>query len=321
MHSSTAPIPTPPRELSADCSRCAGLCCVALAFAKSADFAFDKAAGEECVNLDESFRCRIHPQLRERGFKGCTVFDCFGAGQHVTQTVYGGATWHDGAEVRDGMFAVFPIVRQLHELLFYLREALRLPAAAPLHPALRRAEQEVLAASETDPAAILSLDIEELRAPAANLLRDAARLTREALDRPAESVAKRPRPARDHRAGARPASDARGTARRNRLHPGADLLGADLRTTDLRGAELRGALLIAADLRGCDLTATELIGADLRDARLDGADLREAVYLTQLQVNAAQGDAQTRLPVGLNRPSHWTAGTRSNRPGAPQARR
>lgn len=298
MHSSTTHTPTPPRELAADCSRCAGLCCVALAFAKSADFAFDKAAGEECVNLDDGFRCRIHPQLRERGFKGCTVFDCFGAGQHVTQSVYGGATWHDGPEVRDGMFAVFPIVRQLHELLFYLREALSLPAATPLHPALRRAEQEVLAASEAEPAAILSLDIEELRAPAANLLRDAARLTREALEAPARTTAK----------GARPGRDPRAASRRARLRPGADLLGADLRTTDLRGAELRGALLIAADLRGADLTATELIGADLRDARLDGADLREAIYLTQLQVNAAQGDAATRLPVGLTRPSHWASG-------------
>jgi hypothetical protein len=295
MHSSTAHPATPPRQLTADCSRCAGLCCVALAFAKSADFAFDKAAGEECVNLDDGFRCRIHPQLRDRGFKGCTVFDCFGAGQHVTQTLYDGATWHDGAEVRDGMFAVFPIVRQLHELLFYLREALALPAAAPLHPALRRAEREVLAASGADPATILALDVEELRAPAAGLLRDAARLTREALRRPEPTGGKRHGSARDPKA----------TARRARLRPGADLLGADLRTTDVRGAELRGALLIAADLRGCDLTATELIGADLRDARLDGADLRGALYLTQLQVNAAQGDAATRLPAGLTRPSHW----------------
>ncbi|MDN4614074.1 pentapeptide repeat-containing protein [Leifsonia sp. F6_8S_P_1B] len=282
MHTSTSP-----RELTADCSRCAGLCCVALAFAKSADFAFDKAAGEECVNLDDGFRCRIHPRLRDRGFKGCTVFDCFGAGQHVTQSLYGGATWRDGAEVRDGMFAVFPIVRQLHELLFYLREALTMPAAASLHPALRQAEREVLAASEAEPALILALDIEELRAPAAALLRDAARLTRETLP-------------------GRPQRDARATARRDRLRPGADLLGADLRTTDLRGAELRGALLIAADLRGADLTATELIGADLRDARVDGADLTGAIYLTQLQVNAARGDAGTRLPAGLTRPSHWT---------------
>ena len=67
--------------LAADCANCAGLCCVALAFTRSADFAFDKPAGDPCVNLLDDFRCDIHPDLRDRGFKGCTVFDCLGAGQ------------------------------------------------------------------------------------------------------------------------------------------------------------------------------------------------------------------------------------------------
>ena len=95
MAASLAMSSLPERALSADCAACTGLCCVALAFARSSDFAFDKAAGEECVNLDEGFRCRIHPRLRDRGFKGCTVFDCFGAGQHVTQHTFEGASWRD----------------------------------------------------------------------------------------------------------------------------------------------------------------------------------------------------------------------------------
>ncbi|MFF2050345.1 pentapeptide repeat-containing protein [Leifsonia sp. NPDC058194] len=275
-----------PPSLSADCANCAGLCCVALAFAKSADFAFDKAAGDPCDNLDGDFLCRIHPHLRDRGFKGCTVFDCFGAGQHVTQHTFGGATWHDGGETRDGMFAVFPVVRQLHELLWYLREALRLPAAAALHARLRAAERDVRAAADDTPERIRELDVDALRGPAAALLREAARLTREAAGAPTTH----PRQTR---------------VAPSRLRPGADLLGADLRGTDLRGAELRGALLIAADLRGTDLSSAELLGADLRDARLDGADLRDAVYVTQTQVNAATGDGRTRLPAGLARPSHW----------------
>ena len=60
--------------------RCAGLCCVAPAFAASADFAIDKPAGRPCPNLRDDFRCGIHAELRERGFPGCEVFDCFGAG-------------------------------------------------------------------------------------------------------------------------------------------------------------------------------------------------------------------------------------------------
>ena len=40
-------------------------------------------AGKPCPNLREDFRCRIHEQLAERGFPGCVVFDCFGAGQRL----------------------------------------------------------------------------------------------------------------------------------------------------------------------------------------------------------------------------------------------
>lgn len=279
-------------SLSADCANCAGLCCVALAFAKSADFAFDKAAGDPCENLEDDFRCRIHPHLRDRGFAGCTVFDCFGAGQQVTQHTFGGATWHDGGETRSGMFAVFPVVRQLHELLWYLQEALRLPAAVRLHPRLRAARQAVRAAADDTPERISALDIDALRAPAAELLREAARLTREAASRTPRSR--------------RPAANAAGSrVAPTRLRPGADLVGVDLRDTDLYAAELRGALLIAADLRGTDLSFAELLGADLRAARVEAADLRDALYLTQTQVNAATGDARTRLPDGLSRPSHW----------------
>lgn len=278
----------PRRELRADCSRCVGLCCVALAFARSADFAFDKPAGDPCVNLDGDDRCSIHPQLRDRGFKGCTVFDCFGAGQRVTRHTFDGRSWRDDADVRSGMFAVFPIVRQLHELLWYIEDALALPAAGRLHPALRKARAGVRELADASAAAILAADIEELRAPAAALLRDAARLARESGPVGTGPIGSGPR-----------------RVARSRVRPGADLLGAELRGADLRGAELRGALLIAADLRDADLSRAELIGADLRDARLEGADLREAIYLTQPQVNAATGDDRTRLPRTLERPSHW----------------
>ncbi|MGH1524231.1 pentapeptide repeat-containing protein [Leifsonia sp. L25] len=193
----------PERPLAADCASCTGLCCVALAFARSADFAFDKAAGEECVNLEDGFGCRIHPQLRERGFKGCTVFDCFGAGQLVTRHTFGGRSWRDDAAVRAEMFAVFPIVRQLHELLWYLREALAMPAAAPLHDALRASWDEVAAAADAAPAFILEFDIDELRTPAAALLREAARLTREAAR---DAATDRPRPASSPSASSAPAS-------------------------------------------------------------------------------------------------------------------
>jgi hypothetical protein len=265
----------------ADCANCVGLCCVALAFARSADFAFDKAAGDPCVNLDDDFLCTIHPHLRERGFKGCTVFDCFGAGQKVSQHTFGGESWLANPGSRADMFAVFPVMRQLHELLWYLDEALRMPAAAPIRPDLVRASAEVEAITRSPAERILDTDLDDVRAPVAELLREASRLTRASI---------RPLPV---------------TRATQRIAPGADLIGADLAGLDLRGAELRGALLIAADLRGADLSFAELIGADLRDANLAGADLASALYVTQLQVNAARGDARTTLPSNLTRPSHW----------------
>ena len=71
---------------------------------------------------------------------------------------------------------------------------------------------------------------------------------------------------------------------------------------------MRRTLLIAADLRSADLTRADLIGADLRDTRLHGADLTGAFFLTQAQLNAARGDAATRVPATLTRPAHWPAG-------------
>jgi uncharacterized protein YjbI with pentapeptide repeats len=44
---------------------------------------------------------------------------------------------------------------------------------------------------------------------------------------------------------------------------------------------------------------------DFRDADLSGADLTESIFLTQSQLNAATGDATTKLPPMLNRPAHW----------------
>jgi uncharacterized protein YjbI with pentapeptide repeats len=267
------------RGLKADCSRCVGLCCVALAYVRSADFGFDKPAGEPCVNLDDDFRCSIHPQLRERGFKGCTVFDCFGAGQQVTQVTFGGRSWRD-APSRELMFSVFPIMRQLHEMLWYLTAASDMPHAAPVYAELDRAYAATQLLAQGPPESIVALDVDAHRREVNRVLAQASALVR---------------------AAARPA----GTAPMPRkVRAGADLIGARL-ALDLRGADLRGCLMIAADLRGCDLGGADVIGADFRDALVGGADLSESLFLTQFQVNAANGDADTKLPPWLERPQHW----------------
>ncbi|WP_455354802.1 pentapeptide repeat-containing protein [Streptomyces sp. SYSU K217416] len=264
--------------LLSDCADCFGLCCVALPFAASADFAADKDAGQPCPNLRADFRCGIHPRLREQGFPGCTVFDCFGAGQKVSQVTFGGQDWRQAPHTARQMFDVFPVMRGLHELLWYLTEALALPPARPLHADLRRAREEIDRLTRASAETLAALDVAALRADVNVLLLRTGELVRA------------------------------GVPGRKKNHRGADLIGARLKGADLRGANLRGAYLIAADLRGADLRAADLIGADLRDADLSGADLTGSIFLTQSQLNAAKGDAATRLPPALRRPAHWRPG-------------
>ncbi|MFE0422811.1 pentapeptide repeat-containing protein [Streptomyces sp. NPDC058953] len=260
----------------ADCGSCFGLCCVALPFIASADFARDKASGDPCGNLGTDFRCGIHARLRNSGYQGCTVYDCFGAGQQVSQETFGGRDWRAAPETARDMFDAFPVVRHLRELLWYLTDALARDAARPLHKKLRALVAEVEALTRLDPAGLARVDVGAQREKVNALLLRTSELVR---------------------------APVRGRKKDRR---GADLMGARLRGADLRGVSLRGAYLIAADLTGADLREADLIGADLRDAELSGADLRGSLFLTQMQVNAARGDTATGLPPALDRPAHWS---------------
>jgi hypothetical protein len=287
------------RDLRGECGDCFGLCCVALPFAASADFAVDKAAGKPCGHLDGRFRCSIHTRLRPSGFSGCTVYDCFGAGQKVSRHTFGGEDWRRSPGSAALMFEVFPVVRALHELLWYLTEALGLRPARPLHDELRALVTETVALTELGPGELVALDVAAHRRRVDVLLLRTSELVR--AESPGPDPARAPGEGRGPRRGGRKGRG--GTPRKDRR--GADLAGARLRGADLRGTTLRGACLIAADLSGADLRRADFIGADLRDTDLSGADLSGAFFLTQPQVNAARGDAATRLPGGLDRPAHW----------------
>ncbi|WP_224766328.1 pentapeptide repeat-containing protein [Nocardioides campestrisoli] len=258
-----------PLELAADCGRCAGLCCVLAPFRAADGFGVDKPSGTPCSHLDDANRCSIHDRLRTSGWPGCTVFDCFGAGQHVTQSTYAGTSWRDPGVDRSEMAAVLSVMRQLHEAVRHLDEAQR---RAP-DPATDALLARVVALTDGTPTELLTLDLGAVMADVGAALRVASAAVR----------------------GSRPTDLAR-----------ADLAGRDLRGRDLRGADLHGALLLRADLRDCDLAEADLLGADVRDADLRGADLSTALFLTQPQVNGAVGDGRTLLPVGLERPGHWS---------------
>lgn len=269
--------------LTADCSNCFALCCSALGFERSSDFAHDKPLGQACRNLAADFSCTIHARLRGEGYKGCTVFDCFGAGQHVAQQTFGGRSWTDHPEVKTAMFAAFPVVRQLHEVLWYLDDAQRLSRGSGVVPdavstAVDSLVAETVELAQSGPSGLAAVDLDELRRRVGGTLADVSVAARSAVG---------------------------GGRISRRLAPGADLLGAGLAGRDLRGADLRGVCLIAADLTDADLRGVDLLGADLRDATVNGADLSESLFLTPMQVAAASGDGRTRLPSRIDRPAHW----------------
>ena len=261
-------------ELVDDCARCVGLCCVALGFSRSADFALDKPAGEPCPNLDERFRCRVHEQLPDLGFPGCVTYSCFGAGPMLTRAFAGHDWRRDPATARE-VFDAFPIARELHELLWHVRAALAAPLDGALTGGLADAAERIEGVLRAQPSGIAAPARDRLRELTTTLLRRAS-------------------------------AQLRGPATGVDLS-GADLMGADLRHTDLSRASLRGALLLGADLRGVVLDRTDLTGADLRRVRLDDADLGRALFVTESQLRAARGSVTTVLPPGTARPSSWSA--------------
>jgi uncharacterized protein YjbI with pentapeptide repeats len=271
------------KNLRADCENCFGLCCVALPFAKSADFEFDKDGGTPCPNLQSDYRCGIHKNLRKNGFRGCTVYECYGAGQKVSQITYNGNDWRDNPALAKEMFDVFPIMQQLHEMLYYLYEALSIEDAKPIYKDLKVALEETEYLTNLSSKSIIKLNVPAHRAIVNDLLLRTSELVRAKIS-PKEN---------------------KNQKIQNILNRGSDLIGVNLRGADLRGASLRGAMLIACDLRESDMRLTDLIGADFRDADLSGANLTGSIFLTQAQVNSAKGDIYTKLPPSLSITDHW----------------
>lgn len=106
---------------------------------------------------------------------------------------------------------------------------------------------------------------------------------------------------------------------------GCDLSGADLTNTCVKARDLHGAnfddanatlmCMSYANFTGASFRSTNLDAANLAHARMDGADLtgakttitsflgtdlRRVKGLTQAQLDAACGDAQTQVPPGLH---------------------
>lgn len=175
------------------------------------------------------------------------------------------------------MFIVFPIMQQLHEMLYYLYEAISLKETHSIHQNLKSSIHITDELTSLNYHSLKDVDINSHRSKVSELLFQTSDLVRSNISQ----------------------------NKMSKIPNGTSLIGANLKRKNLRGVSLRGALLIAADLSESDLSFNDFLGADLRDAKLDGANLTGCLFLTQAQVNAAKGNRLTILPPSLNRPKHW----------------
>lgn len=271
------------KNIKINCEKCFGFCCTALYFSKCDGFPEDKEAGKPCVNLQKDFKCAVHRELRKKGLKGCTTYDCFGAGQKVAQITYKGEDWITTKELSKEMFDVFLVMRQLHEMLWYLVQASLIAETSAIKEKIKMLIEKTISLTELPPESILKIDVERHRDAVNELLKLASKERQKSLLHLKKS----------------------NDRNKKSLSSGYNFIGANLTNTNLVGANLIGALLIAANLKNADLTGANFIGADLRDADISGANLKHSIFLTQYQINSAKGDSNTKLPKELVRPSYW----------------
>lgn len=263
------------KSLKIDCEKCLGLCCVSLYFSKSDGFPHNKDAGKPCINLQKDNKCTVHKDLYTKGLKGCIGYDCFGAGQKISQITYKGEDWRNNPKHAEKMFESFYVMRQLHEMLWYLNEAFNIQKDITLKEEIKELINFTNSLTLLDSDSLLKINIDNHRDKVNVFLRKTSDMIR------------------------------RKSSKSNNTSKSKSYLGKDLRKLDLRGADLRGALLIAANLKGMNLSGADFIGADLRDADFSATDLSRSIFLTQSQINSAKGDKSTKLPINITKPNHW----------------
>ena len=136
-------------ETRSDCSRCAALCCIAYPSEDMPGFAAAKQAGEPCPKLGNDGLCTIYARRAEEGFAGCIRFECFGAGQHVVQTLFHGRDWRDDAALLGPMVDAFLAMRPVSDLAYLVDRALDVSPGDPALLQLRDELADVARSRET----------------------------------------------------------------------------------------------------------------------------------------------------------------------------
>jgi len=262
----------PWESMKSDCSKCSGLCCTALFFSKVDGFPKDKIAGKPCINLQKDYRCKIHSQLEQQKMRGCIGYDCFGAGQQVTEIIYKGKAWDELPNQSAEIFDVFTTLLQIYQIRYFLVEASLLTFTGELKRDIHKLIVENVQIANCSPEKILSIDMQEYRNNINALLKKVCKLLKKML---------------------------------NSKDCPKDFIGKNFKGNDMSGMDFRDKLLIAANLSDCIFNGAIFLGADTRDTNFSGADLRETIFLTQGQINSAKGNRKTKIPTHLDYPPTW----------------
>lgn len=131
-------------KFRADCSRCCGLCCIVPAQLKVQGFPSDKRANTPCRYLNANYACSIHKGREAYGYQACKGFDCYGAGQWITQELFANANCAASPDIASRMFAAyrywlprFEAAALLEAALPYAREDARTLLAARIDALIR----------------------------------------------------------------------------------------------------------------------------------------------------------------------------------------
>jgi hypothetical protein len=153
----------------ADCSSCCGLCYVVPDQLAVQGFRVDKPAETPCAHLNGLNGCSIHATRALLGYAACEGFDCYGAGQWITQHLFKGAKWSDSADLAQQMFAA------------YRYWAPRFEAAALLEAALSFVRDDARCAIAAMISALTAGETKDLPSDASRLRRETLAVIRAAL--------------------------------------------------------------------------------------------------------------------------------------------
>ena len=154
----------------ANCSKCCGLCCVVPSFFAAQGFGENKRAEAPCAHLVRGSRCSIHATRELHGYIACQGFDCYGAGQWITQDLFNGATWSDAADMAQAMFDAYRFWQPRFEAAALLEASLPFVRANARHTIAERIER--LSSTDSSGAGV-SIDSLQLRRDTLALIRSA----------------------------------------------------------------------------------------------------------------------------------------------------